>query len=277
MPATFFNLPGEIRNEIYKYLLVRPVPIDPYEAAEYSLGPQILATNSTAYNEAIHLLYSANSFDLTRYKSDQWDHPLVPGFLNSIGTRNASLLQNLQINFPEMKIKVTVTEDGAVEYEDVALEPASLENIQLIQTYLSRSRMRARGSRSGGWRTATSMAMGSLERVVVEIHEGEECTDDLDFIDDAYYLEDAVALEYGRVQMHRLGWVLKEPVEALGERLRFTDVDDSDEEDLEYSEGGDELESESELAELLKEAEEMKGKKEEVSGETELDISRLTI
>lgn len=62
--------PREIRNEIYKHLLINPYLTDPeclqamYDDTDYTigLGPEILRTNRQIYNEAIHYLYDCNNF-----------------------------------------------------------------------------------------------------------------------------------------------------------------------------------------------------------------------
>ncbi|KAK9850867.1 hypothetical protein MYU51_011477 [Penicillium brevicompactum] len=294
MPVFFLRLPGEIRNEIYKHLLVRKVPIDPWNAAAYELGPQILATNSKIYREAIQYLYSDNCFDLTRYKSDLWDYPLVPGFLNSLTPRNQSLIQNLQINFPDVSAPSTTNADGVVEVGEVSLEKESLESMQMIQKCCTDLRSITVPVESSWfwerWATDSDQhresvalldshfrAITSLKRIVVQVHVGEKVDAQYHWSDDPYWPSMERRVKLMRKQMQGLGWVLEEVVDAEDEDWYASeDVEDSeddeydsDEEDLEYSEGEDCLESESGLADLLEEAK-------EIIGETRLDVRRVT-
>lgn len=50
--TSFLNLPGEIRNMIYKQLLTSEKPINLWFLGKSSIGTTILYTNKTIYREA---------------------------------------------------------------------------------------------------------------------------------------------------------------------------------------------------------------------------------
>ncbi|KAJ5538601.1 hypothetical protein N7494_008080 [Penicillium frequentans] len=119
MPASFLSLPSELRNEIYKHLLVCREPISPWNR-ENELTSNILFTNTTVLHEASSLLYGNNCFDLAA-----WDSEIVTEFLEAIGFVNASHLQYIRINFPGLRdLK-----------DEVSLEEGSLRTLEKIQSY----------------------------------------------------------------------------------------------------------------------------------------------
>lgn len=97
MPANFLNLPAELRNEIYLYLLVRREPIDPWNG-DNGLLPNLLSTNTKILYEARSLLYGDNCFDFSGWRSE-----LIPQFLDDIGFVNASHIRCIRIDFPELR------------------------------------------------------------------------------------------------------------------------------------------------------------------------------
>jgi hypothetical protein len=116
MPASFLSLPAELRNEIYKYLLVRREPIDPW-SGDHELELNLLSTNKAILHEAGSLFYGRNCFDLT------WECR-IPEFLVTIGFINSSHLQCILIDFPELR-----------DLEDeVSLKEASLHILENIQS-----------------------------------------------------------------------------------------------------------------------------------------------
>jgi hypothetical protein len=121
MPVTFLSLPAELRNEIYTYLLVRREPIDPW-IGDHELAPNLLSTNSTILHETRSLLYGHNRFDLTRLT---WMSELVSQFFDTIGFVNASHLQCIRIDFPELR------DLG----DDISLEEDSLQVLEKIQSH----------------------------------------------------------------------------------------------------------------------------------------------
>lgn len=119
MPASFLGLPSELRNEIYKHLLVCREPITPWNT-ENELTPNILFTNTTVLHEASSLLYGNNCFDLTAWHSD-----IITEFLDAIGSFNASHLRYIRIDFPEL---------GDLG-DEASLEEGSLRTLGKIQSY----------------------------------------------------------------------------------------------------------------------------------------------
>jgi hypothetical protein len=123
MPASFLSLPAELHNEIYKYLLVRREPIDPW-SGDHELELNLLSMNKAILHEAGSLFYGCNCFDLTF-------ECRIPEFLVIIGFINSSHLQCILIDFPELR-----------DLEDeVSLKEASLyilENIQSCCTNLKK-------------------------------------------------------------------------------------------------------------------------------------------
>lgn len=97
MPASFLGLPAELRNEIYRYLLVPGEPIDPWNG-DHGLVPNLLFANSIILFEARPFLYGHNYFYLTTGKSKQ-----ISRFFDGIGHINASHLQYIRIDFPQLR------------------------------------------------------------------------------------------------------------------------------------------------------------------------------
>jgi hypothetical protein len=97
MPANFFSLPGELRNKVYHYLLVRGEPIDPWYG-DHELALNLLCVNKTIQHEANSLLYAQNYFDFTASNSER-----IARFLNRIGRNNASYIQYICIDFPNIR------------------------------------------------------------------------------------------------------------------------------------------------------------------------------
>ncbi|KAJ5288045.1 hypothetical protein N7478_003731 [Penicillium angulare] len=118
MPASFLSLPAELRNEIYKYLLVCRNPINPWGTG-HELASNLLSTNTTILYEASSLLYGNNCFDLTSLSPK-----LISEFLNAIGLVNASHLQCIRIDFPEFR-----NFEDEVSFED------NLHTLAMIQAY----------------------------------------------------------------------------------------------------------------------------------------------
>lgn len=129
MPISFLDLPGEIRNEIYKHCLVRDKPITPWKGAKYGLSTEILYLNSQLHHEAVYMLYALNSFNLVRRGADVWDHRVMSWFLGTIGSKNASLLRSIQINYPRVWCYKSETKGRTL----MIVEDHSRENYQMIQ------------------------------------------------------------------------------------------------------------------------------------------------
>ncbi|RYP36283.1 hypothetical protein DL767_003436 [Monosporascus sp. MG133] len=127
MGWSLFNLPPEIRNQIYDELLVvshplylSPTPLwdtravclygshDPTFTPGLRLWPAILRASRAVHREAAARLYAANCFSLQRtnpyfdmvFPFDVGD--LFASFLGVIGPRNAGYLRRVRIPFPRL-------------------------------------------------------------------------------------------------------------------------------------------------------------------------------
>ena len=96
----FFDLPRELRDIIYCYLLVSPkTGVQP--GREWScypdMGPslKVLLLNKQVYHEAAAILYGCNRFKICFFDS-------FANFLVQIGPANAGLLRHLEISFPDL-------------------------------------------------------------------------------------------------------------------------------------------------------------------------------
>lgn len=100
MPLGFFGVAGELRNMIYLLCLTAEEPLDPCSSRdeeEHKITAALLRTNKTVYQEANALLYSKNRFCFTRSSPEQ-----VVNFITKIGPKNASLLREIFIAFPQL-------------------------------------------------------------------------------------------------------------------------------------------------------------------------------
>ena len=100
----FLRLPPEIRNEVYKLILIshdspvglgcRSFPMDPLRRHCKSKGieidPSLLRTCKAINEEATHYLYDSNCFYFLHEESDR-------GWLYQIGTHNANMVHDLAI------------------------------------------------------------------------------------------------------------------------------------------------------------------------------------
>lgn len=108
VPANIFSLPVDIRNSIYKrVLVVSPVLLfqDSYSQKVETFAPDIpfrwlalLHTSRQVHDEARTVLYGMNHFTLV--ETTQHQGSLLPSFLNCIGPVNSALLSHLSMNFP---------------------------------------------------------------------------------------------------------------------------------------------------------------------------------
>lgn len=117
MPLSFLGLPFEIRDQIYRNLLVIPSYIHLCPGTEWGkqrpcrantgeplgLCPAILRTNRFICDEATPILYTRNAFVMATLdpRSFGWaDTRVAEGFLSSIGPKNAALVRHVSIAFP---------------------------------------------------------------------------------------------------------------------------------------------------------------------------------
>ncbi|TVY13286.1 hypothetical protein LARI1_G009292 [Lachnellula arida] len=61
-PLTFLDLPGEIRNQIYRQLLLVPSLSTPRLLGDPPIYPSILSTCHKIHSEALQILYGINTF-----------------------------------------------------------------------------------------------------------------------------------------------------------------------------------------------------------------------
>ena len=87
MLTNFLSLPGEIRNEIYRYLLVAEKRLIPWKDG-YDLSLSIIATTKKLQIETSSILYGDNTFFLTPGYPER-DRPET--FFETIGLVNAGL------------------------------------------------------------------------------------------------------------------------------------------------------------------------------------------
>ncbi|KAF5648036.1 dynamin family [Fusarium sp. NRRL 52700] len=97
-PLSFLSLSGELRNAIYELILLQSEPIDPW----LRYGPRVLTAlfcvSKTVHHEATLLFYSQNRFDFAGRHPEK-----IASFLQQIGTRNASSIRHIIIDFPEFR------------------------------------------------------------------------------------------------------------------------------------------------------------------------------
>lgn len=134
--VSFFSLPIEARNNIYKRVLALPHPLylfqDPGCPVE-TFAPEkpfqwlaLLYTNRQISDEARAVLYGMNHFTLQEVETTQRQSSLLKSFLSCIGPVNAGLLSHLCINFP-------ATERIEGQSGEIRLKADSLQRLQLLQ------------------------------------------------------------------------------------------------------------------------------------------------
>ena len=108
----FFNLPAEIRLQIYEELLVlsEPIIFPPYRPffpyQRYGLCPSLLRTNKGVHREASPMLYSRNCFEFSEPTPSRAQRlhanyaSAFTSFLSRTGDQNASFIRHLHIGFP---------------------------------------------------------------------------------------------------------------------------------------------------------------------------------
>lgn len=101
MPPSFLGLPPEIRNEIYKFLLVSAEPIDFWNNS-HGIHPNILYTNTKILHEARAILYGQNRFDIIASFGNWSFHSSIPEFIDEIGHVNASYVGQIRVSFPKL-------------------------------------------------------------------------------------------------------------------------------------------------------------------------------
>ena len=137
----FFDLPPELRLQIYSELLVLPKPIifksgngspsTPLSRREQDgLCPALLRINKKVYSEANALLYSKNRFKFIYRYFDNipiTDKAPIASFLCRIGS-NAGQIRHMSIPFPAF----VNTNPSEIEYDDARID-AQMKNLRLVR------------------------------------------------------------------------------------------------------------------------------------------------
>ena len=144
---SFFSLPREIRNKIYKRVLIVAHPVFLFQDAGSrveTFAPDrpfrwlsLLYTNWQMHNEAIPVLYGMNNFSLVDSTPQQVS--LLRTFLDCIGSVNAGLLSHLCINFPAAES--IEAQPGKVKLRDDSLQTLKLlqeksTNLTILETFI---------------------------------------------------------------------------------------------------------------------------------------------
>jgi hypothetical protein len=132
----FFSLPIEIRNDIYKRILVLPHPIHLFQdpgCAVQSFLPEkpyewlaLLYTNRQISEEARAVLYGSNKFSFEEVESWKPQGSLLNSFLSCIGSVGAGSLSSLSMNFP-------ATEQIEGRSGEIEIRDDSLQSLRLLQ------------------------------------------------------------------------------------------------------------------------------------------------
>lgn len=132
MSAPFLRLSSELRNLIYKYVLLIPECITPASGyhSRQDLNTGLLRVNRSIHHEATPLFYGQNTFDLT----DCIDAIDAVSFLEKLG-RNATFLKSISMDFPGFA--VLETENVVIEEGDTRV----LSTMEHLYTNLSRLTM----------------------------------------------------------------------------------------------------------------------------------------
>jgi hypothetical protein len=88
--TTFLDLPPELRNEIYSYMLVRKGVVEIKTVAPYVLEPALLAVNRQIRSEALTIFYGENTFQIA-------GSTLITKFLRTAGEEKIRALRDVKI------------------------------------------------------------------------------------------------------------------------------------------------------------------------------------
>ncbi|KAG2418920.1 hypothetical protein HFD88_002023 [Aspergillus terreus] len=98
IPANFFTLPCELRNQIYHLLLTSAKPVNPWFMRGHNLEINLIRTNKAIQREAAWVLYGGNIFDFRPGFRLLYEGV---GFIDRIGSHNARYIRHIQIDiFP---------------------------------------------------------------------------------------------------------------------------------------------------------------------------------
>ncbi|CAI6082748.1 unnamed protein product [Clonostachys chloroleuca] len=145
----FFRIPCEIRDQIYEELLVHSgcIFLDVIWSRPASLGftfnnrllpisPEILRLNRRTHEEATHILYGKNKFQVENVNN-------FTRFLGDIGPANSALLRHLIIPFPYFKEDdgVVAVRDDSIGMQAIDLIQSKCHNIVVLETCLFSSNL----------------------------------------------------------------------------------------------------------------------------------------
>lgn len=211
MPTSFLDLPPEIRNEIYKYLVVQEeiiccvmkslleLPPAKWKATKRSLlvHVNILRVNKVINHEAKFLLYSQNRFEfinLFRFGAR------FEEFLKGIGPKNASYIQHLKIIFPMFDYSacdVTFKWDYTRMVKQISKECTDLQTLELDLGVEQWWELQRRTPERHGLVLAALRLLDTRLRKVQSLKE-------IRIVADPSYFPDASI----KREMEKLGWVV---------------------------------------------------------------------
>jgi hypothetical protein len=187
-------LPGDIRNDIYKRVLVVAHPLflfqDTGSQVVETFAPErpvrwlaLLYTNRQVHDETSAVLYGLNHF--TFMDTTQHQGGLLQSFLNCIGSVNAGLLSHLCINFPVAESvegqpgKVTLREDDLYSLKLLQEKCTNLTTLEtLVHSRNSGRLINASHDDSQFIQEALSQinallrAISSLKKIIVRSYDG---------------------------------------------------------------------------------------------------------
>ncbi|KAJ5191499.1 uncharacterized protein N7498_010484 [Penicillium cinerascens] len=212
MPTNFLTLPGEIRNKIYKYSLVRDRNINLWRMGTYrDIAAGLLRVNRMIHHEARSILYGCNRFN---FIADAPEH--ITEFLDKIGLTNANHLESIRIEFPHLQD----------HYDDVRLEDDSLRILTAIQDHCTNLKTLIMSSYSISMRMLSPSAPHSTEilakvMALVDAHLKKIPSLQEIIVESGPY---GPSTDIGR-EMLNYGWVIKWPEHVA-------DEEDEDEDDI---------------------------------------------
>lgn len=226
MPTNFLSLPSEIRNDIYKHLLVLEDPIECprnswlQHSEVRALTTGLLLTNKTVHHEASSFFYAQNRFSFFWCTLEH-----VESFFEQIGRTNTNWIRHIYIEFPEFKcldqLNVSLEEDSVQILEKIRDECSQLSTIKTSVMSIE-YRLDALDCPKAATKAITLVdthfrAIPSLEEIIVEVYEDSRSG-------------------YARNEMKRRGWTIT--VKEWGSDFDgFYRYDGNDSYDYGYDEG----------------------------------------
>ena len=180
MSSNFFSLPCELRDRIYKLVLLHQDLIDPWDNYDQRQkhSPQLLHVNRTIYREASPLFYAHNRFDFTMGTSED-----IASFLEHTGRNNADSIRHLCIEFPMFlhldRDTVTLEDDSAGILASIQSRCANLRTLTTARR--STSAMALELDALDNPEVVTEAlklvnthfrAISSLQEIIIEFYEG---------------------------------------------------------------------------------------------------------